>query len=579
MTKQNKLDRLLSDILNSFPLFLALVWSHLRLPQPTAIQNDIALYLQLGPNRRVIQAFRGVGKSWITAAYVCWLLLRDPDVKILVVSASKSRADDFTTFVKRLIDEMPILQHLAPREGQRDSKLSFDVGPAKASQSPSVKSVGITGMMTGSRAQYVIADDIEVPNNSLTQANRERLAEAVKEFDAVLKPGGSIIYLGTPQTEESIYYRLPARGYDIRVWPARYPDEARLLSYGSRLAPYIQERLTDSNVGQSTDPKRFTDIDLQERELSYGRSGFALQFMLDTTLSDAERYPLKLKDLVMFSCTGTVLPGKIVWSGGREDTISHLPLLGFDGDVFQKPIMVSRDTQDWTEPTGSVLFIDPSGRGSDELGYAVVKHLHGNLYVPSAGGLQGGYSDDNMIKIAEMARKHSVRAIVVESNFGDGMFSELLKPHLRRIYPCSVEEVRHSKQKELRIIDTLEPVMNQHRLIVDPSVVEDDFKTIQQYTADERRYYSLFYQLTHITKERGALKHDDRLDALAGAVAYWTQALAKDQDKSVEQRRAKLIDDELRAFVATVNKRKGTQTTFTGAGYGRAKWLLKASRR
>jgi hypothetical protein len=65
----------------------------------------------------------------VTSAYVCWVLLNDPQKKILVVSASKNRADNFTTFTLQLIREMPLLQHLAPRAEQRASRVEFDVGP------------------------------------------------------------------------------------------------------------------------------------------------------------------------------------------------------------------------------------------------------------------------------------------------------------------------------------------------------------------------------------------------------------------------------------------------------------------
>ena len=182
-----------------------LVWKHLGLPDPTPIQYDIAEYLQHSPKRAIIEAFRGVGKSYITAAYVVHQLLLDPELKFLVVSASKSRADDFSTFTQRIILELPVCQHLIARETQRWSKIAFDVAPAKASGSPSVKSVGVTGQLTGSRADIIIADDVEVPNNSMTQMMREKLGEAVKEFDAILKPDGKVVYLGTPQNEMSLY--------------------------------------------------------------------------------------------------------------------------------------------------------------------------------------------------------------------------------------------------------------------------------------------------------------------------------------------------------------------------------------
>jgi hypothetical protein len=156
-------------ILQDFRKFTYVVWKHLNLPEPTPVQYDIAAYLQNGPRRSVIEAFRGVGKSWLTSAFVCWLLLNNPQLKILVVSASKERADAFSTFVKRLINEIPALNHLKPQDGQRDSVIAFDVGPALPDHSPSVKSVGITGQITGSRADVLIADDVEVPNNSATQ--------------------------------------------------------------------------------------------------------------------------------------------------------------------------------------------------------------------------------------------------------------------------------------------------------------------------------------------------------------------------------------------------------------------------
>ena len=180
-------------IFEDFRYFLVLVWKHLMLPTPTWVQLDIAAFLQFGPERKVIEAFRGVGKSWVTSAYVCWRLLRNPQVKIMVVSASKERADQFSTFTLRLIAEMPILQHLYPRPDQRQSKIAFDVAPARADHSPSVKSVGIFGQLTGGRADEIVADDVEVPNNSETQGMRDKLAERVKEFDAVLKPSGRII--------------------------------------------------------------------------------------------------------------------------------------------------------------------------------------------------------------------------------------------------------------------------------------------------------------------------------------------------------------------------------------------------
>ena len=161
-----------------FKVFLTLVWKELSLPRPTRAQLAIADYLQHGPKRLQISAFRGVGKSWITAAFVLWVLFNDPDKKIMVISASKERADNFSIFCQKLIIDISWLNFLGPKDSdQRWSRISFDVGPAKPHQAPSVKSVGITGQMTGSRAHLMIFDDVEVPANSETDICRAPAAD------------------------------------------------------------------------------------------------------------------------------------------------------------------------------------------------------------------------------------------------------------------------------------------------------------------------------------------------------------------------------------------------------------------
>lgn len=551
MTPQEFDKRLRED----FVFFLCQIWIYLNLPNPTWIQRDIARYLQHGPARLIIMAFRGVGKSFVTSAFVLWLLYGNPQLKIMVVSASKERADAFSTFTRRLIDEVPFLHFLTPdpSKGQRDSKISFDVGPALADHSPSVKSVGITGQITGSRADVIIADDVEVLNNSATQSARDKLAELVKEFDAVIKPlkTSRIIYLGTPQCEMSLYNTLCERGYERRIWPARFVDEEGMARYKGALAPIIAEAYfkNPSLVGKTTEPARFSDADLDNRLLSYGKAGFALQFMLDTSLSDAEKYPLRLADLMVMPMDPRKAPVDFTWASGPQQAV-ELPTVGLQGDRYYRPLW---HAQEMAEFQGSVMFIDPSGRGKDETGYAVVKFLHGFLFCTAVGGFRDGYSPDTLTALAKLAKTHSVNHIRIETNFGDGMFSELFKPYLEKYHPCHVEEERSTGQKELRIIDTLEPVMMQHRLIIDPKVIEEDYRS-----AELDLKYSCFYQMTRITRERGALAHDDRLEALSGAVAYWTEQMARDGTVEAEKHREDLLQAELEGFINSVFGRKNT---------------------
>jgi hypothetical protein len=553
MVEQNKL--------KDFRNFLYLCWKHLKLPEPTPIQYDMANFIQTGDQRLIIEAFRGVGKSWITSAYVCHQLLLNPQVNILVVSASKTRADDFSTFTLRLINEMPLLQHLIPSESQRQSKISFDVKPARASHQPSVKSLGITGQLAGSRADLIVADDVEVPNNSQTQGMREKLSESVKEFESIIKPKGRILFLGTPQTEQSLYNLLPERGYRLRIWTAKYPTDKQLKNLSINLAPKILKEIQNdkSLENKSTDPKRFTDEDLMEREASYGRTGFAMQFMLDTKLSDLDKYPLKLSDLVVMNLNPDKAPEKVIWATSPELKINDIPCVGLNGDAFYRPMAIQGD---WADYTGSVMAIDPSGRGKDETAYAVVKMLHGQLFVTKAGGLSGGYDDQTLQKLCDIAKEEKVNFVLIESNFGDGMFTKMITPFFMRTHKVTIEEIRHSQQKEKRIVDTLEPVFNQHRLIINQDVIDRDYASTQHLPPEQALRYQLFYQISRITRERGSLAHDDRLDVLSMAVGYWVEQMAKDVDLAMHDRKNHLMRQELNRFMQNAVGRKPQDLTW-----------------
>ena len=544
---------------SDFVFFLFVLWKALSLPVPTRCQIDMAKKLSAGDNRRfILQAFRGIGKSFITCAFVVWKLWNNPDLKFMIVSASKERADANSIFIKRIIDLMPQLQELKPKQGQRDAVISFDVGPAKPDHSPSVKSVGITGQLTGSRADILIADDVEVPNNSATQAARDRLSELVKEFDAILKPGGTIIYLGTPQNEMTLYRELEGRGYTTTIWPARYPrDRKDWQSYGDRLAPMLQAELEEdpeSFYWRPTDEVRFDDTDLKERELSYGKAGFALQFMLNPNLSDAEKYPLKLRDLIVADLDPASSPMVYQWLPNPQNKREDVPNVGLMGDSYHTYQTVGSAFSSYTQ---KILVIDPSGRGKDETGYAVLYQLNGYIFAMEVGGMRGGYEDSTLEALAKIGRKWKVNEYVIEGNFGDGMYLELFKPVAARIHPAAVTEVKSKGQKELRICDVLEPIMGSHRLIVNAAAIVQDYQSASDKDGVRNPIYSLFYQMTRISRERGALAHDDRLDALAIGVQFFVESMAKDANKGEREVTEEWLEEQME------NPRKGFESIHT----------------
>lgn len=595
-------------IKSDFRNFLFLVWQHLGLPEPTQGQYEVAYFLQWGyrgffetPSGRlvkrydaewdslsdeekaeskpldlpketyradIIMGFRGVGKSYISAAFALWKLLRDPrDEKILVVSASGVKAREFVSQVKSILMTMDLLAHLRPRVDQRDMIDRFDVNGASISQSPSLKAAGITGQITGSRATTIIPDDIEITENSRTEEARMNLLRAVNEFDAIVVPGSrtQVCFLGTPQTEESIYIRLiKERGFNCFCLPARYPKLDKRQSYVIKrddgtlhdiLAPVVRQLDKFPELEwKPTDPKRFSEVELQSREAK-GRSFFMLQYMLDTSLSDAERYPLKQHDLIVMSCNHAKAPITIQWGhdSNKRNYRNDIPNVGFSGDYFLGPMFLDSE---WRDYSASTLFVDPSGRGADETAWAIVKELHGMLYVLKVGGYAGDVAT-SMEMIAADAKMYNVSEVVVEPNYGGVMWIAAFQPILARVgkgWSCSVLEADWAKgMKEGRIIDNLEPVMNQHRMVIDESVAKDQ---------------TLMYQLTHIARERNCLSHDDRVDALSGAIHRLVNSMMVDMEQAARERLEEELERELEDFIETCSI---TQSTGMRRGRGKGR--------
>ena len=269
---------------------------------------------------------------------------------------------------------------------------------------------------------------------------------------------------------------------------------------------------------------RFTHEDLIEREASMGRSNFMLQFQLDTTLSDAQKFPLKMADLIITSVNPTTAPENIVWCSDPSKVIRDAPTVGLPGDYFYSPMQL---VGEWDSYQETICSVDPSGRGTDETAAAFLSQRNGLIYLHEMSAYRDGYSDSTLLDILRRCRKYGVTSLVIETNFGDGIVGELFKKHLVQTNQhINIEEVRANVRKEDRIIDSLEPILNQHRLVVDRGVIDWDYASNKDSPAEERLLYMLFYQMSRMCRDKRAVKHDDRLDCLAQGVKYFTDALS-----------------------------------------------------
>lgn len=528
----------------TFGPFLYDVMTDLMGFECSPLQLDIAEYLEHGPLYRMIQAQRGQAKTTITAAYAVWRLIHNPSARILIISAGGDMAAEIANWVIQIISGMDILECLRPDRsaGDRASVSAYDVhkelkGPEK---SPSIACVGITSNLQGKRADILIADDIESSKNSQTELMRERLRHLTKDFTSI-NSTGDIIYLGTPQSIDSIYNGLPSRGYDIRIWPGRYPTKEEQENYGPWLAPMIKQAL-DANPelrtgggptgerGQAVDPVLLPEEKLTAKEIDQGAAYFQLQHMLDTRLSDAERFPLKSDKLIFMDIGAKTVPITINVLRTPE---TRLPLpreFPIQDHYFRAHSFGS----EFGEFQGTHMYVDPAGGGQngDETAYAVTKFMAGKVFLVDVGGVPGGLGDTSLDALTEIAKKWKPHQIDIEENYGNGALRNVWTPKLLREYSCKIEPVWESGQKELRIISTLEPIIGSGRLVVHQDLLQQDWSACQKYPTEKRSSYSMFYQLSRITRDKDSLAHDDRLDALAGTCRHWVEHLRQDEKKA-----------------------------------------------
>lgn len=520
------------------------------------LQQDIGSYLAYGPQYLMVQAQRGQAKTTITAAFAVWSLIHNPHYRILVLSAGGTQANEISTLIVRIIMTMDELEALRPDKanGDRTSVEAFDVHYSLkgVDKSPSVACVGITGNLQGKRADILIADDIESMKNARTATMRELLMDLTRDFTSICSVG-RIFYLGTPQSMESVYNTLPARGFTVRIWPGRYPTQEQLKNYGDMLAPYVKNRLERDpslmtgggmlgDQGKPTDPTYMTEEVLQKKELDQGPTYFQLQHMLNTALADAARFPLKLEDCILMPLGRKAKPGN---QSKFPMTVNRAIGTGFrDINIHSHTYKLSTGivSDEYAQLQGTIMYVDPAGGGKngDETAYAVTGFLNGNVYLLACGGVPGGYGMPQMTRLAEIAADWQVNKVIVEKNMGYGAFTVVWLPVLRELHPIAgVEEDFVTGQKELRICETLEPVMARGSLIINEDIVETDAQETAKYEVSKRILYSLFHQLSKITREKDCLIHDDRADALEGAVRYWSAYIAVDQKKTLEAQQAK----------------------------------------
>ena len=514
------------SVVGDFRNHMFMCMRHLGLGEPTRLQYAMAYRLQHGPESFQLQAGRGAGKSVLTSMFASWLVLRDPNTTIMVLSATGNKAIEFISMTRNVIAMVPYMSHLIPGPNTKDSAFGFNVeSRTKVGQDLSVFARGISGQITGSHADWAIIDDVEIIGNSDTAEAREKLIHKTLELEQIRNVGGGIRILGTPQSSESIYKKMRAY-YPVHKFPAVMPDPdipGQVQDCDEFITELREEGL---EIGKATQPERFDDELLASRLLKVGPTLYSLHYNLDTSLADADKFPLRLADLLVIDLDKEIHPEKIVWSSKPTKAYTSY---GLQGDSITEPMYVSPEYRPYQQ---TIMTIDPSGRGKDETSVVIASGGNGYIFIHEVIGFDGGYELPYLKKIAKLVNEYpSLNMVRYEENFGDGMFGSLLRPVIGELVPrpMGIEGYRVSGMKEDRIIKTLEPLMGAHRLVFSPRALNQE---------ETQR------QLTRIYNERGALAHDDRVDALAATVEYFEDHLGVNVDKAIASARQRETDEQ-----------------------------------
>ena len=517
--------------------------------EPSDMQLDIADYLQYGPMNAMIQAQRGEAKTTITYFYAVWCLIHDPSTIIMILSAGSKMATQIATGCINTIYGMDMLECLRTDKshaGARCSVEAFDVHwqLKGADKSPSICCMGLTSNNQGYRAHLLVADDIESKENSGTAVQREKILDKSRELSSFVQ-SGRIVYLGTPQTEESIYNTLYSRGFEIRIWPGRIPTPTEMTNYligeYNALAPYVQAQIAQGwkrtgfgvlgTRGEVTDPVMQSEERLLFQETDKGPANFDLQYMLNTKLSDAERFPLKPSNLLFYGLSKEQVPGTFLWGKSPDKIFSPPHGLAIQENLYL-PVKVS---EEWFEYQGKYISIDPAGGGAnaDETGYAVLYVCNGYIFIMEAGGIPGGFEKAEMVKMCNKITEWGCHTAIIEKNYGNGAYGSALRAVMQELeINCGIEDVWSSGQKERRIIADIEPILGLHKLVVNTSAVAHDIDTTGHYPNEMRSSYSWLYQLARLTKEKNSLRHDDRLEAISQGCGFLHKKIQLDAQKA-----------------------------------------------
>ncbi len=439
----------------AFDVFVAL-WNNQQDLKTPALHIRMARWLQgeweAGRRELLLMAFRNSGKSTLVGLFSAWMLWREPNLRILVLAADLALARKMVRNVKRIIERHPLTCDLKPARADQWASEQFTVNRQAELRDPSMLARGIGANLTGSRADVVICDDVEVPNTCDTPPKRADLRARLSEIEYVLVPGGLQLYVGTPHAYDTIY-AATAR--------ADSEDGKPFLAGFRRLeVPLI------GPDGASRWPERFPAARIDAIRERSGPNKFKSQMLLE---------PVNILDSRLDP--GRLLPYRHALDYAERNGRAELTLNGKrlgSASCWWDPAYGAPGRGDAS--VVAALFTDEDG----------THYLHALRYLEhdpakaarsSAGDDAENDEASQMCRqVADFLRDHHLPSVTLETNGLGRFLPGLLRRALAKAgVEAAVIETAQHRAKDLRILDAFDAVLAAGRLQAHDSVWQTPF--------------------------------------------------------------------------------------------------------
>ena len=405
----------------------------------------------------LLMAFRASGKSTLVGLFCVWLLLQNPNLRILIVAADHALAKKMVQHIKRIIDMHPLCAHMKPIHPEEWASDCLSIQREASGRDPSVLARGLGSNLTGCRADVIICDDVEVPKNCDTGPKRQELRRKLAELDYILTPKGMVLYIGTPHTQETLYNTT----------------DGFLKDWAKLCIPLLNKK------GESNWPEKYPLDKVQKLKQQSGPIKFQSQMMLRAV--QVEQARLDLSRIMFYA-------DELVYHEANDSATLKI------GDIQMASVSC------WWDPAFG------KNGGDNSVIACVFSDLNGHYYlhrlkylkVPSEAEAAGFQCRE----VVRFIKENHLPAIHLESN-GIGKFlPALLRQELNREkVACAVIEEISRLHKQDRILSAFEVPLLNGALSMHVSIKQTGL-------LDELRDFNPF-------APKG---HDDALDAVAGCL-------------------------------------------------------------